>query len=92
MILSAFLAGPLRSASRCGVLTLSRLAFYSTWNAAFAPNTVPVEIELISGMTTLTGPTNEELFSICIMRGHYGSTRMDYNTAAVSLIRTHHNA
>ena len=88
MILSAFLAGPLRLwyTNKCGVLTLSRLTFYSTWNTAFASNTVPVEIELISGMTTLTGPTNEELFSICIMRGHYGSTRMDYNTASVSLI------
>jgi len=62
----AFLAGPGASENTA----LCRLAFYSTWNTAFAPNTVPVEIELISGMTTLTGPTNEEHFSICIVRGH----------------------
>ncbi len=43
--------------------------------------TVPDDIELISSTATFTGPTNEELFSISIVRSHsecLGVTRVIY--------------
>ena len=46
------------------------LALTLTWDAPLPTVTVPVDIELISSTATFTGPTNEELFSISIVRSH----------------------
>ena len=59
------------------------LALTLTWDAPLPTVTVPVDIELISSTATFTGPTDEELFSISIVRSHseyLGVIRVDYIT------------
>ena len=79
MIHPAFLAGPLWD--ECELLALARLTFQPARDTPLASVTVPVDIILIGGTTTLAVPTDEELFSFSIMSGHYGSIRMDYITS-----------
>ena len=59
------------------------LALTLTWDAPLPTVTVPVDIEFIGSTATFTGPTNEELFSISIVRSHseyLGVIRVDYIT------------
>ena len=52
------------------MLALTHLAPVLTYDAALVTVAVPVDIELISSTATFTGPTDEELFSISIVRSH----------------------
>ena len=65
------------------MLALTHLAPVLTYDAALVTVAVPINIELVGSTATFTGPTNEELFSISIVRSHseyLGVIRVDYIT------------